>query len=119
MLMKKSFCKLCDVELISLLTCGSAKLNVLLHKKRQANVDNWWNIFFRHLAEEIRLEYSERSDGKTEDLIKLASDIIPYDMKHNAEIDACDLSMEIERLDLLERYVDESTFQRVCLYLVR
>lgn len=76
-------------------------------------------FLFRHLAEEIRLEYSERNDGKTEDLIKLASDIIPYDMKHNAEIDACDLSMEIERLDLLERYVDESTFQRVCLYLVR
>ena len=75
--------------------------------------------YYRHLAEEIRCEYSEREDGKVEDLIKLSNEIIPYDMKHNAEIDACDLAMEIERLDLLEKYVDKSTFQRVCLYLSR
>ena len=80
-----------------------------------------YNFFFlwRHLAEEIRCEYSEREEGKTEDLVKLSHEIIPYDMKHNAEIDACDLAMEIERLDLLEKYVDKSTFQRVCLYLNR
>jgi len=71
------------------------------------------------LAEEIRCEYSDREAGKTEDLITLSNEIIPYDMKHNAEIDACDLAMEIERLDLLEKYVDKSTFQRVCLYLNR
>lgn len=74
---------------------------------------------YRHLAEEIRGEFSEREEGKVEDLMKLANEIIPYDMKHNAEIDACDLAMEIERLDLLETYVDKSTFKRVCLYLSR
>ena len=40
-------------------------------------------------------------------------------MRHNAEIDACDLAMEIERLDLLEEYVDKNTYNRVCLYLTR
>jgi len=80
-------------------------------------LDSWGHEYVRHLAEEIRQEYSERSEDNREDLIALANDIIPYDMKHNAEIDACDLSMEIERLDLLEKYVDKSTFQRVCLYL--
>ncbi len=40
-------------------------------------------------------------------------------MQHNAEIDACDLAMEIERLDLLEQFVDKNTFHRVCLYMTR
>ncbi|XP_057297932.1 26S proteasome non-ATPase regulatory subunit 2-like [Hydractinia symbiolongicarpus] len=80
-------------------------------------LESWGHEYVRHLAEEIRQEYTDRTDGKTEDLIKLAKEIIPYDMKHNAEIDACDLAMEIERLDLLQIYVDKSTYQRVCLYL--
>ena len=73
------------------------------------------------MAEEIRGEYSERMDkGETvEDLVNLAKEIIPYNMQHNAETEACDLLMEIERLDLLEQYVDKRSFQRVCLYLTR
>lgn len=39
-------------------------------------------------------------------------------MAHNAEGEACDLLMEIERLDLLEEYVDEDMYDRVCLYLI-
>jgi len=80
-------------------------------------LESWGHEYVRHLAEEIRQEYSEREDANRADLLVLANDILPYDMKHNAEIDACDLAMEIERLDLLEKYVDKSTFQRVCLYL--
>lgn len=73
------------------------------------------------MAEEIRGEYSERMDkGETvEDLVNLGKEIIPYNMQHNAETEACDLLMEIERLDLLEQYVDKRSFQRVCLYLTR
>jgi len=81
------------------------------------SLESWGHEYVRHLAEEIRQEYGERSEDNREDLITLAKDIIPHDMKHNAEIDACDLSMEIDRLDLLKTYVDKSTFQRVCLYL--
>jgi len=80
-------------------------------------LESWGHEYVRHLAEEIRQEYSERAEDNRKDLLVLANDIIPYDMKHNAEIDACDLAMEIERLDLLEKFVDKSTFQRVCLYL--
>eukprot|EP00794_Sanderia_malayensis_P017065 gene17065-18785_t len=80
---------------------------------------SWGHEYVRHLAEEIRHEYSERMTASkpVDDLIDLAKIIIPYDMQHNAEIDACDLAMEIERLDLLEEFVDKSTFHRVCLYL--
>lgn len=52
-----------------------------------------------------------------EKLISLARQIVPYNMAHNAEAEACDLLMEIERLDLLEEYVDENIYSRVCLYL--
>lgn len=38
-------------------------------------------------------------------------------MKHNAEAEACDLLMEMERLDLLAQYVDAESQPRVCLYL--
>jgi len=73
------------------------------------------------LAEEIRGEYSERTDKgeSVEDLVALAREILPYNMQHNAETEACDLLMEIERLDLLDQYVDKNSFQRVCLYLTR
>ena len=54
-----------------------------------------------------------------EQLVSLAMEIIPYDMQHNAETDACDLLMEIEQLDKLEGHTDENNFQRVCLYLTR
>lgn len=54
-----------------------------------------------------------------EKLLKLANEIVPYNMQHNAEAEACDLLMEIEKLNLLEEYVDESGYPRVCLYLTR
>uniref|UniRef100_T2MDL8 26S proteasome non-ATPase regulatory subunit 2 n=1 Tax=Hydra vulgaris TaxID=6087 RepID=T2MDL8_HYDVU len=81
-------------------------------------LESWGHEYVRHLAEEIKIEFSQREEGNREDLLQLADDIIPYDMKHNAEIDACDLAMEIEQLELLKKHVDKTTFQRVCLYLI-
>jgi 26S proteasome regulatory subunit N1 len=54
-----------------------------------------------------------------DDLFKLAIEIVPYFMAHNAETDACDLLMEIDRLDYLLDVVESSTYQRVCIYLTR
>ncbi|PAV63079.1 hypothetical protein WR25_19852 [Diploscapter pachys] len=39
-------------------------------------------------------------------------------MRHNAEVEACDLLIEIERLDLLKDYVEEPDHGRVCMYLL-
>lgn len=49
----------------------------------------------------------------------MTKEIVPYHMDHNAEAEACDLLMEIEKLDLLKNYVDENAYSRVCLYLTR
>lgn len=54
-----------------------------------------------------------------EKLLEMVYQIVPYLMQHNAEAEACDVLMEIERLDLLQQYVDRTAFPRVCLYLRR
>ena len=81
-----------------------------------------WLIFFiRHLSEEIRIEHSTRASAGTpvDDLFGLVTQIVPYFMSHNAETDACDLLMEVERLDILDGVVESVTYQRVCRYLTR
>jgi len=49
--------------------------------------------------------------------LALAKKIIPYNLIHNAEAEACDLAMEIEHLELLEEFVDLDSHLRVCAYL--
>jgi len=85
------------------------------------DIGSWGHEYVRHLAGEIAQEWGEVPDDNKsmqERLIQLAREIVPYNMIHNAEAEACDLLMEIERLDMLEQYVDENAFSRVCLYLV-
>lgn len=84
-------------------------------------IGEWGHEYVRHLSGELATEWDELSSKDTtvtnKKLIDLVHQIVPYNMAHNAETEACDLLMEIERLDLLEQYVDESSYQRVCLYL--
>lgn len=82
-----------------------------------------YTFLYRHLAGEIAGEWAETDFSENTEirdkLIQLTKQIVPYNMAHNAEAEACDLLMEIERLDLLEQYVDENIYNRVCLYLTR
>ncbi|CAK9828432.1 26S proteasome non-ATPase regulatory subunit 2 [Anthophora retusa] len=83
-------------------------------------IGEWGHEYVRHLSGELAGEWDELTDDTeaiSKKLIALVHEIVPYNMAHNAETEACDLLMEIERLDLLEQYVDESAYQRVCLYL--
>ncbi|VEN37831.1 unnamed protein product [Callosobruchus maculatus] len=84
-------------------------------------IGEWGHEYVRHLSGEIAGEWTETdisNNAEVKDkLIQLTKQIVPYNMAHNAEAEACDLLMEIERLDLLEQYVDENNYTRVCLYL--
>lgn len=83
-------------------------------------IGSWGHEYVRHLAGQVSLEWQNLPETDTdmkEKLLKMSKEIVPYHMDHNAEAEACDLLMEIERLDLLQNYVDESAFNRVCLYL--
>lgn len=82
---------------------------------------DWGHEYMRHLALEIGESYQEKlgyDDDYITKLVQLATKIVPFFLKHNAEADAVDLLLEIECIDKLTQFVDESTFARVCLYMV-
>jgi 26S proteasome regulatory subunit N1 len=86
----------------------------------EEDIGSWGHEYVRHLSGEIMQEYQARveADQPTEELIKLALEIVPFFLKHNAEADAVDLLLEIESIDQLSRFVDKDTYERVCLYMV-
>ena len=58
-----------------------------------------------------REEKKDDDDATKERLIGLVREIVPSQMKHHAEAEACDLLMEVERLDLIHNYVDAQSYQ--------
>merc|ERR1719209_1906278 len=82
-------------------------------------IELWGHEYVRHLAGEVVQEYNGTEEEATKaTLVTLAKLIVPSQMKHHAEAEACDLLMEVEQLGLLQQYVDDSAYNRVCLYLV-
>jgi hypothetical protein len=76
----------------------------------------------RYLSSEVIAEYNDRAARLDEavrfdDLHALAREIVPFNMAHNAEADACDLLMELERIGDIVAHVDKTNYARVCLYL--
>lgn len=113
--------KMC-AEIISVLamTMGTGKdclVYRLLCDEKVDQIGEWGHEYVRHLSGEIASNWPEASEIFRKRLVDLIQMIIPYNMAHNAEAEACDLLMEVERLDLLEQYVDDSAYPRVCLYL--
>ncbi|WAR01109.1 PSMD2-like protein [Mya arenaria] len=83
-------------------------------------IGSWGHEYVRHLAGQVAAEWQDLEAKDVEmkgRLLTMAKEIVPYHMAHNAEAEGCDLLMEVERLDLLQDYVDDSAYQRVCLYL--
>uniref|UniRef100_A0A672IJY6 26S proteasome non-ATPase regulatory subunit 2 n=1 Tax=Salarias fasciatus TaxID=181472 RepID=A0A672IJY6_SALFA len=79
----------------------------------QEELASWGHEYVRHLAGEVAKEWQEvEENDKTqqETLLKLVKEIVPYNMAHNAEHEACDLLMEIEKLEMLEDYIDENAY---------
>lgn len=118
----KAVLKMC-AEIISVLamTMGTGKdclvYRLLCDEKVKSSIGDWGHEYVRHLSGEIASNWPEASDNFRATLIELIQQIVPYNMAHNAEAEACDLLMEVEKLELLEQYVDESAYPRVCLYL--
>ncbi|CAG2060574.1 unnamed protein product, partial [Timema podura] len=70
------------------------------------------------IAEEWILITEERNMATKAQLLSIVDMIVSFDMSHNAEIQACDLLMEIDEIDRLRDYIDASNYSRVCLYLI-
>lgn len=84
------------------------------------DLGHWGHEYVRHLCTELGEEYNARSeaDADTSELLRLALLVVQFSLKHNAEVDAVDLLLELEAVDQLVQFVDKDTFERVCLYLV-
>ncbi|SRR6266550_1051406 len=97
----------------------------------------WGHEYVRHLAAELGEEYAYREQefplesgkerktpqptmpGTIDDLRSLAKQCATFFLSHNAEPDAVDLLDELEMVDEIAHLVDENTFNRVCLYMIR
>uniref|UniRef100_A0A0N5A938 26S proteasome non-ATPase regulatory subunit 2 n=1 Tax=Syphacia muris TaxID=451379 RepID=A0A0N5A938_9BILA len=112
-------------DIISVLAMTSGEKSDCINYRIQGMhepVGDWGHEYVRHLAMEMAEEWrSLPSTGDSERvsaLLKLVTEIVAHNMKHNAEVEACDLLIEIERLDLLIGFVEEVDHQRVCSYLL-
>lgn len=86
----------------------------------KTNLIDWGHEYLRSLAGEIGQEYNKRVEASQDfrDLMGLVEIIIPLFMKNHEEPEAVDLLMEVESLDKLVMFTNESNFERVCLYLL-
>jgi 26S proteasome regulatory subunit N1 len=60
-------------------------------------------------------------DTHFQDLLDLVESIVPFHITHNAEAEAVDLLIEMQRLDMLLHTtgIDDKNYARICLYLVK
>ncbi|XP_011693011.1 PREDICTED: 26S proteasome non-ATPase regulatory subunit 2-like isoform X2 [Wasmannia auropunctata] len=86
------------------------------------NPGEWGHEYVRQLEAEIVDEWTnapirEELEIRTR-LTPLIKSIIAFDVRHNAEIQACDLCLEIDELNFLEQCLDPTNFARECHYLI-
>lgn len=96
------------------------------------NLGCWGHEYVRSLAGEIGAEYNHRitvdgadpdDDTPFSDLLRMVDSIVPFHITHNAEAEAVDLLLEVQRLkkllDLPAGSIDEGNYKRICLYLIK
>ncbi|XP_070164472.1 26S proteasome non-ATPase regulatory subunit 2 [Polyergus mexicanus] len=86
------------------------------------NPGEWGHEYVRQLEVEIVDEWTNAPIKEEHEIRKrltpLIKSIISFDIKHNAEIQACDLCLEIDELNFLAEHLDSTNFIRVCHYLI-
>mmetsp|Transcript_37776 Transcript_37776/g.80694 ORF Transcript_37776/g.80694 Transcript_37776/m.80694 type:complete len:945 (-) Transcript_37776:128-2962(-) len=93
------------------------------------DLGSWGHEFVRSLAGEVGQEYSARviagsdpeEDAPFSDLLGMVDVIVPFNVAHNAEAEAVDLLIEVQRLKKILELdsIDEGNYRRVCMYLIK
>eukprot|EP00823_Brevimastigomonas_motovehiculus_P002027 TRINITY_DN1318_c0_g1_i1.p1 TRINITY_DN1318_c0_g1~~TRINITY_DN1318_c0_g1_i1.p1 ORF type:complete len:926 (+),score=227.84 TRINITY_DN1318_c0_g1_i1:113-2890(+) len=80
----------------------------------------WGHQYVRNISGEISQEWKQRvaAKQKVDDLDALVKEVLPFNMKHNAEYEAVDLLLEIEELDRIKPLVTSDHYARVNRYLL-
>lgn len=77
------------------------------------NIGDWGHEYIGQLETEIVQQWGiAHCDFSDKMLLPLIKDIIDFNCNHNAEIQACDLLMEIDQLELLSKFIAQTTYQR-------
>lgn len=123
-----------DRESLHFKLAGAKDYEVLVSKGMESkpaadNLGSWGHEYVRSLAGEIGEEYAARviaggnpeEDEPFADLLRMVDVIVPFHVNHNAEAEAVDLLIEVQRLKNLLKLdtIDEKNYQRICLYLVK
>ena len=66
----------------------------------KGGLDTWGFEYVKNLSGEIGKEWEERKKGQKDitDLKALVDEIVPFNVKHGSEPEACDLLMEVDLL---------------------
>ena len=118
---------LADVlSILGMTSSDEEKLEALKYRFLAPSKDlgAWGHEYMRHLALELGAEHSRwaNKEGAMSDLPQmeeLVNQLVPFFLKHNAEADAVDLLTELEEIQRMPDFLDEDTYERVCLYMVR
>jgi 26S proteasome regulatory subunit N1 len=68
---------------------------------------------------DVKTEEQPSRNYTVEQLRSLGLELVDFFLKHNAEVDAVDLLLELECIEVLTDKVDDKTYPRVCQYMVR
>eukprot|EP00397_Hematodinium_sp_SG-2012_P005278 GEMP01005296.1.p1 GENE.GEMP01005296.1~~GEMP01005296.1.p1 ORF type:complete len:899 (+),score=229.92 GEMP01005296.1:349-2697(+) len=84
------------------------------------HVTTWGQEYIRNITKEITSAYHEamQNETSTTELIGLVSEIVPHNMKHNAEAEAVDLLSEVDLVEELVGYAEQDNYKRVVNYLI-
>jgi 26S proteasome regulatory subunit N1 len=121
-----------DRESLQFKLAGAKDYEALAQRGGESPADNlgsWGHEYVRSLAGEIGEEYAARviagsnpeEDEPFADLLRMVDVIVPFHVNHNAEAEAVDLLIEVQRLKNLLKIdtIDEKNYQRICLYLIK
>nr|CAI5859797.1 unnamed protein product [Callosobruchus analis] len=81
------------------------------------NIGDWGHEYIRQLEKEIVQQWPHNCETSSTMLMPLINDILTFNCTHHAEIQACDLLMEIDLLAMLPEYMSRNTYERMCMYL--
>jgi len=86
----------------------------------EGSVTNWGQEYIRNISKEIVAEFIDRqqTDGKVAELLKIVHQIVPYNMKHNAESEAVDLLSEVDLVEEIVSVAEDDSALRVAKYLI-
>lgn len=110
-----------DVLAVLAMAAPGAERAVLSFKLQGTpDLGSWGVEFIKALSLQIGNEFSERRAARADvaDLMRMVDVIVPFNMAHHAEVEACDLLMEVERLADIAGYVDAQNLERVAGYMM-